>query len=114
MIRAWVGSVQVAKPQAPSVGAAGTWQWHGGDITVGMIYGMVVGQSNGTVAGVGGHEGGHHRGMVGMMMVCWQWRWHGGDGDGTVRMGMARWGQGVGHGCGTGGHEASLVPMPGG
>lgn len=114
MIRAWVGSVQVAKPQASSVGAAGTWQWHGGDITVGMIYGMVVGQSNGTVAGVGGHEGGHHRGMVGMMMVCWQWRWHGGDGDGTVRMGMARWGQGVGHGCGTGGHEASLVPMPGG
>lgn len=89
MIRAWVGSVQVAKPQAPSVGAAGTWQWHGGDITVGMIYGMVVGQSNGTVAGVGGHEGGHHRGMVGMMMVCWQWRWHGGNGDGMVRMRMA-------------------------
>jgi len=79
-----------------------------------MIYGMVVGQSNGTVASMGGHEGGHHRGMVGMMMVCWQWRWHGGNGDGTVRMGMARWGQGVGHGCGTGGHEASLVPMPGG
>lgn len=52
--------------------------------------------------------------MVGMEMAWRSWRWHVGDGDGMVRMGTAWWRQDDEHGSGSGGHEVSLIPLPGG